>query len=94
MTPPICQGMPAYYFLASTRPLSAHRLAGRVWRATASALQSLQPDTVHSHHDFEPFRQAALRHLTQDQVFIPKRRAGWNFSAKRCFAPMCRCPPA
>jgi len=61
-------GMPAYYFLASTRPLKdiappdslAHYNIG---------LQNLQPDMVHSHHDYEPFRQAALRHLMRDKLY-------------------------
>ena len=61
-------GMPAYYFLASTRPLKdiapedalAHYNIG---------LQSLEPDAVHSHHDYEPFRQAALRHQEKDRLY-------------------------
>ena len=29
----------------------------------------LQPDSVHSHHDVEPFRQAALRQLVRDNLY-------------------------
>ena len=85
-------GMPAYYYLASSRPLSADRArrhAGALWHRRRTAWS---PTRVHAHHDVEPFRQAALR-LMQDRGFTAKRRAGWNFSATRCSAPMCRCPP-
>jgi uncharacterized protein (TIGR02186 family) len=61
-------GMPSYYFLASTRPLSAIAPAAVLARYDIG-LQSLKPDTVHSHHDYEPFRQAALRHLKQDHLY-------------------------
>src|SRR5215469_2083242 len=61
-------GMPSYYFLASTRPLSAIAPAAVLSRY-GIGLQSLKPNTVHSHHDYEPFRQAALRHLAQDKLY-------------------------
>jgi hypothetical protein len=61
-------GMPSYYFLASTRPLSAIAPAAVLARY-GIGVQSLRPDTVHSHHDYEPFRQAALRHLSQDHLY-------------------------
>ena len=61
-------GMPAFYFLASTRPLSAIAPPDALTRY-GIGLQNLQPDTVHSHHDYEPFRQAALRHLTRDKLY-------------------------
>ena len=32
-------------------------------------LENLEPDAVHSHHDYEPFRQAALRHLIRDELY-------------------------
>jgi uncharacterized protein (TIGR02186 family) len=61
-------GMPAYYFLASTRPLKDIAPQDALTHYNIG-LQSLEPDTVHSHHDYEPFRQAALRHLTQDRLY-------------------------
>ena len=61
-------GMPSYYFLASTRPLSAIANAAMLARYDIG-LQNLQPDSVHSHHDYEPFRQAALRHLGQEKLY-------------------------
>ncbi len=61
-------GMPAYYFLASTRPLKLIAPPDALVRY-GIGLQNLQPDTVHSHHDYEPFRQAALRHLAQERLY-------------------------
>ncbi|HXR94918.1 MAG TPA: TIGR02186 family protein [Rhizomicrobium sp.] len=61
-------GMPSYYFLASTRPLSAIAPADVLARY-GIGIQSLKPDAVHSHHDYEPFRQAALRHLEQSKLY-------------------------
>jgi uncharacterized protein (TIGR02186 family) len=61
-------GMPAYYFLASTRPLKEIAPPEALTHYSIG-LQSLQPDSVHSHHDYEPFRQAALRHLTKDRLY-------------------------
>jgi uncharacterized protein (TIGR02186 family) len=61
-------GMPSYYYLASTRPLSA--IAGTPELARYGiGLQNLEPDSVHSHHDFEPFRQAALRLLAREGLY-------------------------
>lgn len=61
-------GMPSYYFLASTRPLSAIAPA-TVMARYGIGLQSLRPNAVHSHHDYEPFRQAALRHMEQSKLY-------------------------
>jgi uncharacterized protein (TIGR02186 family) len=61
-------GMPSYYFLASTRPLKAIAPAAVLARY-GIGVESLKPDTVHSHHDYEPFRQAALRHLTEEHLY-------------------------
>jgi uncharacterized protein (TIGR02186 family) len=61
-------GMPAYYYLASTRPLKAIAPPEALTHYNIG-LQSLQPDSVHSHHDYEPFRQAALRHLIHDGLY-------------------------
>jgi uncharacterized protein (TIGR02186 family) len=61
-------GMPSYYFLASTRPLKDIAPPDALTHYNIG-LQNLQPDAVHSHHDYEPFRQAALRHLTRDKLY-------------------------
>jgi uncharacterized protein (TIGR02186 family) len=61
-------GMPAYYFLASSRPLKDIAPQNALTHYSIG-LQNLQPDTVHSHHDYEPFRQAALRHLAKDKLY-------------------------
>jgi uncharacterized protein (TIGR02186 family) len=55
------QGMPAYYYLASTEPVS--RIAPReALDRYAIGLQALRPSAIGSHHDPEPFRQAAIRY--------------------------------
>jgi uncharacterized protein (TIGR02186 family) len=55
------EGLPAYYYLASTEPVA--RIASREALARYGiGLQSLQPSVIGSHHDPEPFRQAAIRY--------------------------------
>jgi uncharacterized protein (TIGR02186 family) len=55
------EGLPAYYYLASTEPIT--RIASREALARYGiGLQALQPSVVGSHHDPEPFRQAAIRY--------------------------------
>ena len=55
------EGLPAYYYLASTEPVA--RIASREALARYGiGLQALQPSLVGSHHDPEPFRQAAIRY--------------------------------
>ena len=61
-------GMPSYYFLASTRPLGAIAGAAELTRY-GIGLANLEPDSVHSHHDYEPFRQAALRFLAREGLY-------------------------
>jgi uncharacterized protein (TIGR02186 family) len=56
------EGLPAYYYLASTQPIS--RIASRDTLARYGiGLQQLKPSAIGSHHDPEPFRQAVIRHL-------------------------------
>jgi uncharacterized protein (TIGR02186 family) len=57
------QGMPAFYFLASTRPLA--RIANKdvLTRYGLGAAQ-LTPAAIISHHDTQPFYAAAVRQLT------------------------------
>lgn len=76
-------GMPSYYFLASTRPLNAIAPPDALMHYNIG-LQNLQPDAVHSHHDYEPFRQAALRHLAKDQLYI-ERPGGVEFLSETLF---------
>jgi uncharacterized protein (TIGR02186 family) len=52
-------GMPAFYYLASSRPLARYGIG----------VASIEPDTVHAHHDVEPFRQAALRLMTEQGLY-------------------------
>ena len=54
------EGLPAYYYLASTAPLT--RIAASEDLARYGiGLEALHPSLVGSHHDPEPFRQAAIR---------------------------------
>jgi len=55
------EGLPAYYYLASTEPIT--RIASREALARYGiGLQALKPSAIGSHHDPEPFRQAAIRY--------------------------------
>jgi uncharacterized protein (TIGR02186 family) len=55
------EGLPAYYYLASTAPLS--RIASQDALARYGiGLEALHPTLVGSHHDPEPFRQATIRY--------------------------------
>jgi uncharacterized protein (TIGR02186 family) len=55
------EGLPAYYYLASTEPVS--RIAPpQALARYGIGLQSLTPTAIGSHHDPEPFRQAAIRY--------------------------------
>ena len=54
------EGLPTYYYLASTAPLP--RIASReALERYGIGLETLHPSLVGSHHDPEPFRQAAIR---------------------------------
>ena len=58
-------GMPSYYYLASTEPVD--RIAPpRVLTRHGIGAEYLQPAAVGSHHDARPFKEAALRHLKKD----------------------------
>ena len=55
------EGLPAYYYLAATKPVA--QIASREALARYGlGLQALQPSAIGSHHDPEPFRQAAIRY--------------------------------
>jgi uncharacterized protein (TIGR02186 family) len=76
-------GMPSYYFLASSRPLKAIAPQNALTHYSIG-MQNLQPDAVHSHHDYEPFRQAALRHLTKDRLYT-EAAGGVEFLSETLF---------
>ena len=76
-------GMPSYYFLASSRPLKDIAPQNTLTHYSIG-LQNLQPDAVHSHHDYEPFRQAALRHLTKDRLYT-EAAGGVEFLSETLF---------
>ncbi len=61
-------GMPSYYYLASTRPLAAVAPAP-VLAGEGIGLQNLAPRDVTSHHDFRPFWQAALRKMRAEGFY-------------------------
>jgi len=76
-------GMPAYYYLASSRPLAGIAPAATLARY-GIGVANLEPDTVHAHHDVEPFRQAALR-LMQDQGLYRENAGGVEFLSETLF---------
>jgi uncharacterized protein (TIGR02186 family) len=62
------QGMPSYYYLASTRPLAA--IAARyTLQRYGIGLANLTPAKIISHHDPVPFLEALLRHKQQDGLY-------------------------
>ena len=60
--------MPAFYFLASTRPLSAIAPSDVLDRYGLGAMH-LTPAAIASHHDSLPFRQAAVRQLAAQGLY-------------------------
>ena len=55
------QGLPAYYYLASTEPIARIAPHDALVRY-GLGLQALRPSAIGSHHDPEPFLQAAIRY--------------------------------
>ena len=62
------QGMPSYYYLASTRPLAAIAPRDTLQRY-GIGLANLVPEKIVSHHDPEPFRLALIRHQQQTGLY-------------------------
>jgi uncharacterized protein (TIGR02186 family) len=62
------QGMPSYYYLASTRPLAAIAARDTLQRY-GIGLANLTPAKIVSHHDPEPFRQALIHHKQLDGLY-------------------------
>jgi uncharacterized protein (TIGR02186 family) len=55
------EGLPTYYYMASTEPVQ--RIApAETLKRYGIGLQALTPTAIGSHHDPEPFRQAAIRY--------------------------------
>jgi len=63
------EGMPAYYYMASTEPIAQIAPPDALARY-GIGLQALKPSATGSHHDPEPFRQAAIRHLQRGNLYI------------------------
>jgi uncharacterized protein (TIGR02186 family) len=62
------EGLPSYYYLASTRPIGQIAKPDELARYDIGT-RYLEPSSVGSHHDPEPFRQAALRHLEKSGLY-------------------------
>ncbi|MEJ1969282.1 MAG: TIGR02186 family protein [Rhizomicrobium sp.] len=60
--------MPAYYFVASTRPVDKIAASYTLQRY-AIGLDNIVPERIVSHHDAEPFRKALIRHLQHDSLY-------------------------
>ena len=76
-------GMPAFYYLASSQPLAKIAPADMLGRY-GIGVASIEPDTVHAHHDVEPFRQAALR-LMSERGLYREAPAGVEFLSDTLF---------
>jgi uncharacterized protein (TIGR02186 family) len=63
------EGMPAYYYMASTEPI-AHIAPPDALTRYGIGLQNLKPSITGSHHDPEPFRQAAIRHFQRGNLYV------------------------
>ena len=63
------EGMPAYYYLASTEPIPRVAPPEALTRY-GIGLQNLEPSAIGSHHDPEPFRQAGIRHLQREGLYV------------------------
>lgn len=63
------EGMPAYYYLASTEPIARIAPPEALIRY-GIGLQHLKPSAIGSHHDPEPFRQAGIRHLQREGLYV------------------------
>ncbi|HEY4943456.1 MAG TPA: TIGR02186 family protein [Rhizomicrobium sp.] len=62
------QGMPSYYFIASTRPVDKIAASYTLQRY-AIGLSNIMPESFRSHHDPEPFRLALIAHKQHDGLY-------------------------
>jgi uncharacterized protein (TIGR02186 family) len=75
-------GIPAYYYLSSTRPVD--QIAAKFTLARYEiGVQQLAAKQVASHHDPEPFRQALIRHMQHDGLYGEQQ--GVEFSGPTLF---------
>jgi len=63
------EGLPAYYYLASTQPID-HIAPPQALARYGIGLQALTPSAIGSHHDPEPFRQAAIRYHRRVGLYV------------------------
>ena len=63
------KGLPSYYFLASTQKVDKIASPETLERY-GIGLENLEPDSVQSHHNAEPFRQALLRRQERAHLYI------------------------
>jgi uncharacterized protein (TIGR02186 family) len=61
-------GLPAYYYLASTQPLAKIAAPEALARA-GIGVANIQPASIYSHHDAAPFLAAARRHLVKSALY-------------------------
>jgi uncharacterized protein (TIGR02186 family) len=83
-------GLPAFYFLASTRPLAAIA-APEVLGEYGLGAAWLNPGATASHHDPLPFRQAAVRQLTAQGLYTEAPGA-IDFHSENLFKTVVRIP--
>ncbi len=62
------EGLPGYYYLASTRPIDVIA-PPRALARYGVGINYLYPTAIGSHHDARPFREAALRHLEKSGLY-------------------------
>ena len=62
------QGMPSYYFIASTRPVDKIAASYTLQRY-AIGLNNIIQESFRSHHDPEPFRLALIAHKQHDGLY-------------------------
>ena len=62
------EGMPSYYFIASTRPVDKVAASYTLQRYSIG-LSNIVPTHSYSHHDPEPFRLALIAHKQHDGLY-------------------------
>ena len=85
-------GLPAFYFLASTRPLAAIADAETLG-AYGLGAANLRPAETVSHHDSAPFREAAIRQLTAEGLYTEAPGA-IDFHSENLFKTVVAIPAA
>jgi uncharacterized protein (TIGR02186 family) len=83
-------GLPAFYFLASTRPLADIADADTLG-AYGLGASNLNPGTIVSHHDSGPFRGAVIRQMTEDRLYTEAPGA-IDFHSENLFKTVVRIP--